>query len=174
MWPLTAKRKFVTYSRKLKKFLTYCVPIIKFDIYLWIIVLLQGSQMTKLEIQSQMKDSFEFSYAHLFFFCFFNLTSNINGISNIYLITVSKNLWNAKKIAWLWDPYFLNRYALGITKMPKWKYSMCVLAKNLDFPILYTEKWWKFDRKMSIFSRWSNFLNNKSEINFYFRVFQIQ
>ena len=27
---------------------------------------------------------------------------------------------------------------------------MCVLARNLDFPILCTGKLWKFDRKMSI------------------------
>ena len=31
-----------------------------------------------------------------------------------------------KKIAWVWDPYFLFRHSLGITKMSKWKYSMCI------------------------------------------------
>ena len=29
------------------------------------------------------------------------------------------------KNAQVWDPYFLIRHALGTTKLPKWKFSMC-------------------------------------------------
>ena len=38
--------------------------------------------------------------------------------------------YKKKKYAWVWDPYFLLKYTLGITKMPKSKYSMCILAKK--------------------------------------------
>ena len=48
-----------------------------------------------------------------------------------------------KKNALLWDPYFLIRHTPGITKIPIWRYFMCILARNFDISLLCTE----FDRK---------------------------
>ena len=53
-----------------------------------------------------------------------------------------------EKNAWV----FLTRYTIAITKMLIWKYSMCILAKNIHFPNLCTKKGHKFAPKMAIFS----------------------
>ena len=47
--------------------------------------------------------------------------------------------WNTEKNAQLWDPYFLIRHAPGITKIPKWKYSICIQPRKYDFLDLCTE-----------------------------------
>ena len=47
--------------------------------------------------------------------------------------------WNTEKNAVFQDPYFLIRHTLGITKIPTWKYFMCIQARNFDFSDLCTE-----------------------------------
>ena len=59
--------------------------------------------------------------------------------------------WNTEKNAVVWDPCFLIRHTPGITKIPIWKYFMCILARNFDISDLCTEKWHEFDRKRGIF-----------------------
>ena len=59
---------------------------------------------------------------------------------------------NYEKNAWVWDPYSLIWYSPGITKMPIWKKSMCILARNSHFPNLCTKKCQKFASKIAIFS----------------------
>ena len=60
--------------------------------------------------------------------------------------------WNTEKNAVVWDPYFLIRHNPRITKIPIWKYFMCILARNFDISVLCTEKLHEFDRKRGIFS----------------------
>ena len=77
--------------------------------------------------------------------------SDFRGILAKFRARSQKIYEKQQKNAWVWDPYFLIKYTRGITKMPKWKYSMCILAWNLDSSNLYTEKCPSFDIKRWLF-----------------------
>ena len=65
-------------------------------------------------------------------------------------------------------------YTLGMTKIPKLKYSMCVLA-SLEILIYVLKNDGNFTEKLpSLSDRWLKFSIKKSEIELCFRVIQIQ
>ena len=92
------------------------------------------------------------SYCSLLIYIFSQKFAN-ESVNCFKLLTrYPKKHWYTEKNAVLLDPNFLIRHTPGITKIPIWKYFMCILAKNFDISVLCTEKWHEFDSKRGIFS----------------------
>ena len=70
---------------------------------------------------------------------------------SLYRTRYPEKHWFTEKNAVFWGPFFLIRHTLGITKIPKWKYSMCIRARNFDFSDLCTEKWPQIALKRGFF-----------------------
>ena len=56
-----------------------------------------------------------------------------------FLLTVSKNLRNTKKNAWVWDPHFLIRYTPGSQKSPN-ENIPCVSQREIQILLIYILK----------------------------------
>ena len=93
------------------------------------------------------------------------------------IFTAPRGALKYKKNAVFRDPYFLIRQTPGITKIPTWKYSMCIQARNFYISDLCTEKWPQIGLKRGFFSTkvlMVFFCTNELQKTYIMLPFQIQ
>ena len=104
----------------------------------WILYQNEKSNRTAPSTSKQMKLSFCTDLTSLLNFC---LAVDLESLSflqvlwNHLLSRYPEKDWNREKYAWVWHPYFFMRYTPRVTKIPKWKYSICILARKITKPL---------------------------------------
>ena len=87
-------------------------------------------------IVPQFYETLKNAWIHWYSAAFVQLLEWVTRVKMSSLTRRSRKHWNTEKNAWVWHPYFLIKYTPRITKIPIWKHSMCILARNFDIYVL--------------------------------------